>query len=88
MRSDDYDQYPYEEQRVQLTPEQEKYRGKKETAPDRRIAEVSSQIDKVFELFSLISGGVRLNGEYVPVQAIKIGEAIRNISISEQEKCI
>ncbi len=37
------------------------------------------------ELFSLTGGGVRLNGEYVPVQAIKIGEALKTISISEQE---
>ena len=40
------------------------------------------------ELFSLTGGGVRLNGEYVPVQAIKIDEALRAISISEQDKCI
>ncbi len=40
------------------------------------------------ELFSLTGGGVRLNGEYVPVQAMKIDEALRAISISEQEKCI
>ena len=234
LRNDDYDQYPYEERRVQLTPEQEKFaqqvgealgaaivvggillfhevispwwkntawswmkqkRGnikntisekkeqkrstttktevKKETAPDRRLAEVSSQIDKAFEqfyfdldeeetkahmmrlvhhmlgvvneiriisnarirkdcesaelcierqkevekflsekvatgrldqllsnenlqldlntsreLFSLTGGGVRLNGEYVPVQTIKISKALRAISTSEQEKCI
>lgn len=29
------------------------------------------------ELFSLTGGGVRLNGEYVPVQAIKIDEALK-----------
>ena len=40
------------------------------------------------ELFSLTGGGVRLNGEYVPVQAIKIDEALRAISILEQEKFI
>lgn len=40
------------------------------------------------ELFSLTGGGVRLNGEYVPMQAMKIDEALRAISISEQEKCI
>ena len=40
------------------------------------------------KLFSLTGGGVRLNGEYVPVQAIKIDEALRAISISEQEKGI
>lgn len=28
------------------------------------------------ELFSLTGGGVRLNGDYVPVQAIKIDEAL------------
>lgn len=233
LRSDDYDSYPYEERRVQLTPEQEKFaqqvgealgeaivaggiflfrevispwwkntvwpwmkqkggnikntiRGKKEqkrstttktevkkeTVPHRRLAEVSLQIDKAFEqfyfdlneeeakahmmrlvyhmlgvvneiriisntrirkdceseelcierqkeaekflsekvatgldqllsnenlrldlntsreLFSLTGGGVRLNGEYVPVQAIKIDEALRTISISEQERHI
>lgn len=233
LRSDDYDPYPYEERRVQLTPEQEEFaqqvgealgaaivaggillfrevispwwkntawpwvkeRGrsikntvikkkekkstkatiaavKKETELDRRLVEVSSQIDGAFEqlyfemdeeetkahvmrlvyymlgmaneiriisnvrirkdsksqelcierqkeakmflsekvateldqllsnenlrldlntsreLFSLTGGGVRLNGEYVPVQATKIDEALRAISISEQEKCI
>ena len=35
------------------------------------------------ELFSLTGGGVRLNGEYVPVQAIKIDEALKAITISE-----
>ena len=40
------------------------------------------------ELFSLTGGGVRINGEYVPVQAIKIDEALRAISISEQGKFI
>ncbi len=40
------------------------------------------------ELFSLTGGGVRINGEYVPVQVTKIDEALRAISISEQEKCI
>ena len=223
LRSDDYEPYPYEERRVQLTPEQEEFaqqvgealgaaivaggillfrevispwwkntawpwikgkgrsikdtvRGKKEqkstkaikakktkeTVPDRRFAEVSSQIDKAFEqlyfdldeeeakahmmrlvyhmlgvvneirmisharirkdceseelclerqkeaekvalgldqllsneslrldlttsreLFSLTGGGVRLNGEYVPVQATKIDEALKAISISD-----
>lgn len=40
------------------------------------------------ELFALTGGGVRLNGEYVSVQAMKIDEALRNISNSEQEKGI
>lgn len=31
------------------------------------------------ELFSLTGGGVRLNGEYIPVQAIKIEEALKVI---------
>lgn len=35
------------------------------------------------ELFSLTGGGVRLNGEYVPVQAIKIDEALKAIPISD-----
>lgn len=35
------------------------------------------------ELFSLTGGGVRLNGEYVPVQAIKIDEVLKAITISE-----
>lgn len=228
LRSDDYDPYPYEERRVQLTPEQEEFaqqigealgaaivaggillfhkvispwwkntawpwvkeKGhsikntingkkektslattkseiKKETVPDRRLAEVSSQIDKAFEqfyfdmdeeeakahmmrlvyhmlgvvneiriisnarirkdceseelyierqreaekflsekvavgldqllsneslrldlntsreLFSLTGGGVRLNGEYVPVQAVKIDETLKAIPIAE-----
>jgi hypothetical protein len=228
LRSDVYEPYPYEERRVQLTPEQEEFAqqvgealgaaivaggillfrevispwwkniawpwvkekgrsiknkvgGKKEqkstkqiktetpkeTAPDRRLAEVSAQIDKAFEqfffemdeeevkahmmrlvyhmlgmvneiriisntrirkaceseelcveqqkeaekflsekvavgldrllsneslrldlntsreLFSLTGGGVHLNGEYVPVQATKIDEALKAISMSE-----
>lgn len=33
------------------------------------------------ELFSLTGGGVRLNGEYVPVQAIKIDEALKKIQM-------
>ena len=35
------------------------------------------------ELFSLTGGGVRINGEYVPVQAIKIDEALKAIPISD-----
>lgn len=35
------------------------------------------------ELFSLTGGGVRLNGEYVPVQAIKIDEVLKKISMSD-----
>lgn len=35
------------------------------------------------ELFSLTGGGVRLNGEYVPVQAIKIDEALKSIPMAE-----
>ena len=35
------------------------------------------------ELFSLTGGGVRLNGEYVPVQAIKIDEVLKTISMSD-----
>jgi hypothetical protein len=34
-------------------------------------------------LFSLTGGGVHLNGEYVPVQATKIDEALKAISMSE-----
>ena len=33
------------------------------------------------ELFSLTGGGVRLSGEYVPVQAIKIDEVLKTISM-------
>ena len=35
------------------------------------------------ELFSLTGGGVRLNGEYVPVQAIKIDEVLKTITMSD-----
>ena len=35
------------------------------------------------ELFSLTGGGVRLNVEYVPVQAIKIDEALKVIPMPE-----
>ena len=35
------------------------------------------------ELFSLTGGGVRLNGECVPVQAIKIDEVLKTISMSD-----
>lgn len=228
LRSDDYDPYPYEEQRVQLTPEQEEFaqkvgealgaaivaggillflevispwwkntawpwmkekgrsikdavsgkkkqkraatpksEAKKETTQDRRFAEVSSQIDKAFEqlyfemdeeearahmmrlvyhmlgvvneiriisnarirkdckseeqcierqkeaekflservaigldqllsnenlqldlntsreLLSLTGGGIRINGEYIPVQAMKIDETLKAIPITE-----
>lgn len=38
------------------------------------------------ELFSLTGGGVRLNGEYVPVQAVKISEALKAISVAKQEE--
>lgn len=37
------------------------------------------------ELFSLTGGGVRLNGEYVPVQAVKIDEALKAISLTEKK---
>ena len=37
------------------------------------------------ELFSLTGGGVRFNGEYAPVQLMKIAEALNAISISQQE---
>ncbi len=40
------------------------------------------------EMFLLTGGGVRPNGEYIPVQAMKIEEALNAISISEQEKCV
>lgn len=35
------------------------------------------------ELFSLTGGGVRLNGDYVPVQATKIDEALKAIPMQE-----
>lgn len=35
------------------------------------------------ELFLLTGGGVHLNGEYVPVQAIKIDEVLKTISMSD-----
>ena len=35
------------------------------------------------ELFSLTGGGVRLNGDYVPVQASKIDEALKAIPMPE-----
>ena len=35
------------------------------------------------ELFSLTGGGVRLNGEYVPVQAIKSDEALKAIPMQD-----
>ena len=31
------------------------------------------------ELFSLTGGGVCINGEYVPIQAVKIDEALKAI---------
>lgn len=36
------------------------------------------------ELYLLTGGGIRLNGEYVPVQAIKIDEALKSISIDDR----
>ncbi len=38
------------------------------------------------ELFALTGGGVRLNGEYVPVQADKIDEALKRMPIPEKPK--
>lgn len=35
------------------------------------------------EIFSLTGGRVRLNGEYVPVQAIKIDEVLKTVPMSE-----
>lgn len=40
------------------------------------------------ELFSLTGGGVRLNGEYVPVQPMKIDEVLKSISPSKHEDYI
>lgn len=40
-------------------------------------------LDTSRELFSLTGGGVRLNGEYVPIQAIKLDEILRAIPISK-----
>lgn len=40
------------------------------------------------EIFSLVGGGIRINGEYVPVEAEKVRKAIcdKNIKIKEKQK--
>ena len=40
-------------------------------------------LDTSRELFSLTGGGIYHNGEYVPVQTIKIAEALKKITIPE-----
>lgn len=52
---------------------------------DQLLSNESLQLDlnTSRELFSLTGGGVRLNGEYVPVQAMKIDEALKALPIAE-----
>lgn len=38
------------------------------------------------ELFSLTGGGVRINGEYIPVRATKIDEVLKTISSKEKSE--
>lgn len=79
------------EQRITRQKEAEKFLSEKvSTELDQLLSNKSLRLDldTARELFSLTGGGVRLNGEYVPVQPIKIDEALRNISTSRHEDYI
>jgi hypothetical protein len=75
-----------EELCVEQQKEAEKFLSEKVAVGlDRLLSNESLRLDlnTSRELFSLTGGGVHLNGEYVPVQAAKIDEALKAISMSE-----
>lgn len=79
------------EQRITRQKEAEKFLSEKVSTELNQLLSNKSlrlDLDTARELFSLTGGGVRLNGEYVPVQPIKIDEALRNISTSRHEDYI
>lgn len=79
------------EQRITRQKEAEKFLSEKVSVElDQLLSNENLQLDldTVRELFSLTGGGVRLNGEYVPVQPTKIDKALKCISPSKHEDYI
>ena len=75
-----------EELCIEQQKEAEKFLSEKVAASlDQLLSNASLRLDLNIsrELFSLTGSGVRLNVEYVPVQAIKIDEALKVIPMSE-----
>lgn len=75
-----------EELCIERQKEVEKFLSEKAAAGlDKLLSNEDLQLDlnTARELFLLTGGGVRLNGEYVPVQALKIDEAMKAIAISD-----
>lgn len=75
-----------EELCIERQKEAEKFLSEKVAAGlDQLLSDENLRLDlnTSRELFSLTGGGVRLNGEYVPVQAIKIDEALKAIPMPE-----
>lgn len=73
---------PSEELCIERQKEAEKFLSKKVAIGlDQLLSNKNLRLDLSTsrELFSLTGGGVRLNGEYVPVQAMKIDEALKAI---------
>ena len=70
------------EQCIERQKEAEKFLSEKvATGLDQLLSNENLRLDlnTSRELFSLTGGGVRLNGEYVPVQAMKIDEVLKAI---------
>lgn len=79
------------EQRITRQKEAEKFLSEKVSAElDQLLSNKSLRLDldTARELFSLTGGGVRLNGEYVPIQPMKIDKALKSISPSKHEDYI
>ena len=75
-----------EELRIERQKVVEKFLSEKVAAGlDRLLSDESLQLDldTSRELFYLTGGGVRLNGKYAPVQAIKINEVLKTVPVSE-----
>lgn len=69
---------------IERQKEAEKFLSERAAAAlDQLLSNESLQLDLSTsrELFALAGGGVRLNGEYVPVQSVKIDKALKTISM-------
>ncbi len=78
--------YETEEMCIEHQKEAEKFLSEKVAAGlDQLLSNESLQLDlnTSRELYSLTGGGIHINDEYVPVQVIRISEALK--AISEQE---
>lgn len=78
-----------EELRIERQKEVEKYLSQLVTIKLNKLLSNEDRhldLNTSRELFSLTGGGVRLNGEYIPVQESKINEAMKAIKIKEDAK--